>query len=207
MKCALSKLHTGFFRSTGYIEFEGLFSETQITLLKKISSERLAARSGFDLWRSSEKVKNLLFSIRPARIAGELVETSSLRIGFDQPFYGTNDPNTLIPGRTGSLAETSSLERVVCAMIVRLDPAPLNEGESPPGLALPQEPGNALFLSPGLPLIPCRPRNGLYILVVYTSKHTLYRLRRSDPYPYVYKHMGYRPGQQLSDTTHPLLLY
>ncbi len=136
MKFATAKEHRNFFQNHGWIEFEELISNDQLTLanqaIDQVLAERLNASperlrllpseqlylQGHDLWRSNSILRKLVTQTRFAEIASELIEKKPLRLGCDQLFPARHQQTQLSATApqvyTHFLEQTTTLEAVSC---------------------------------------------------------------------------------------------
>lgn len=135
MKFATSKEHRDFFLKNGWIEFEDLISNQQLTSMNQaidqVSLERLKSHSkkkppltaenaflqGRDLWRSNPELHKVVTHIRFAEIAAELIGKKPLRLGCDQ-FLPTPIARTfsseVSPYYSIFLHRHAALEKILC---------------------------------------------------------------------------------------------
>lgn len=147
MKFSTAKEHRDFFQKHGWIEFEGLVSNDQLTAANQAMDEVLAERlhvtsdrlrlqpseklflQGRDLWRSNPLLQKLATQIRFAEIVAELIEKKPLRLGYDQ-FLPARQAIPLAEGdsniysrfleRTAPLQAVSCLQGVACGLMISL---------------------------------------------------------------------------------------
>lgn len=147
MKFAIAKEHRTFFQKQGWIEFEDLLSNAQLTLVNQAIDQVLAERlnvpferlrslssekyylQGRDVWRSSSILQTFVAQTRFAEIAAELIEKKTVRLGYDQFFpphqatpYLQKSPSIYshFLEQTTSLEEVSCLRGVACGLLVAL---------------------------------------------------------------------------------------
>lgn len=147
MKFATSKPHRDFFHKNGWIEFDDLLSEEQLSLANqaidqvleerlKISKQKLSTVSaevayahGRDLWRSHSGLKKIAVQTKFGEITAELIETKPLRLGNDQVFIMpekisvSSEPSVFSDflNKTISLEEASCLHGVVSGVVFALN--------------------------------------------------------------------------------------
>lgn len=181
MKFATAKEHRVFFQKQGWIEFEGLLSNEQLTLanqaidqilterlkttpdqLNLVSSEDLFVK-GHDLWRSHAVLRKLATHVRFAEIAAELTEKKSLRLGYDQlfvvqhPFQISQQEPPLYSdflSKTLSLEAVSCLSEVECGLLFALggQEDSISETKAEGIDVFPHKAGQAIFIHPHLPI-------------------------------------------------------
>lgn len=146
MKFSTAKEHRDFFQKYGWIEFEGLVSNDQLSLTNQAIDQVLAERlnvfperlqtlssekfylQGHDLWRSNPFLQKLVVQTRFAEIAAELIEKKNLRLGYDQFFPAHQQilfsQETQVYShfleKTTSLQAVSCLQGVACGLILSL---------------------------------------------------------------------------------------
>lgn len=212
MRFALTSDHRDFFIKNHYIEFEGLFPEDQIALLKKSAQETMASRlkdksanefilAGYDLWRNNGVIKKIVLKSAVAKLASDLFQATPLRCAFDQ-YLCTEQKSAPIFSEPCSLQETSCLSPLAGALIL-----PLQEREEPlPFFPLPLKRGNGLFVSPTLPIpwqkLLGEPEIGL-LMIAYGMEKTFFRADTRDPRAVHLKKMGYAFNDLLKNATHP----
>ncbi len=228
MKFATDKSHRDYFYKHGTIEFEGLFTPTQINEINAkideilcknlaIKSYKLAKQNaqeifkhGRDLFRHDEALKKLLLHKRLANIAVELLEVRSIRMGYDQLLVGEVGSPLLDPmydqflQQEGTLQEKSCMTPVVCGLMLCLEP-PQTEVTS---IFFPKTPGHVIFFRPNIPLdlkFLTQVQGGRYLLMTYADRRTVYILNEKDPHTHTLKHRGYVFGDKLSDSLNPII--
>jgi hypothetical protein len=148
MKFATAKEHRDFFQKQGWIEFEGLLSDSQLISVNQAIDQVLAERlnvssdqvhltspeklylQGHDLWRSHSILHKFVAQARFAEIIGELIEKKPLRLGCDQffPFFYPG-PFSKEQGsvyshflnQTTSLEAVSCMQGVICGLLLALN--------------------------------------------------------------------------------------
>lgn len=226
-KFAVDSSQRDYFSKNQLIEFEGLIPEEQIPSIQEALRQELERRTGKspstieelfahgrDLWRGDTLLKKWITHPQFANIAGELCEKRKLRIGFDQ-YLPTPTSFVMIPAIKNlyhylegklSLIETSSLQGVVCGLILCLK-APSSK-DSPSKLFTEKE-GSGIYFTADLPLdfTEIEKRiGGEYILIVYTEPNAVYIHQVKDPQSTTFKKLGYTYGDKLSDKLNPKVL-
>lgn len=215
MRFAVDSPHREYYHKEGAIEFDGIVSDSLLKELQKgvfpasppapfpKKEEHHIWEQGRDLWRRSAPFKRLTHQKNLAQIAADLNEKKIIRLGFDQ-FLTETHPFPAEP--VFSLAETSSIQGVVCGLILCLR-AP-TEALTPTKLFSAKE-GSGVYFLPSTPLnfkeLAERPR-GEYLLIVYTEPNAVYIYQEQDPLTHVFKQLGYVYGDKLSDKIHPKVL-
>jgi hypothetical protein len=221
------------FTHYGFIEIEEAITDAELAHLYKAiqlvdsSSFEKKFLVGRDLFRKNAEAKKVLFSRKLCTIASKLSNQRVLQAGYDQLFFGTQDPKVLklIPEKA-SINDLSSMSQIACAMLVSIDVhEPPKEPEEPtdksaktreeileeeakkiPILSFPKEPKNALFLSPRR-LLPLKrwvsEMEGSFMLVVWVYPGARYKESKLDPHSYALKHEDYAYGDVLLPRTHP----
>ena len=212
MKFAIEAPHREYFHNNGAIEFDGLIGEPLLQELKNSvpqhtsslrSNKSGGAEKERDLWRKIAPFKKLVYLKTLAEIAAELNEKKILRLGYDQVLTHAYP----YPQKgTYSLAESSSIQGVVCGLLICLR-APL-PGTVPSKL-FSIKAGNGIFFLPSTPLdfaeLIDRPQ-GEYVLIVYAESNAVYIYQEIDPLTHVFKTLGYVYGDKLSDKLNPKVL-
>lgn len=177
--------------------------------------------AGRDLWRDEETLKKLTFSSHLAEIAATLTKKRQLRIAYSQ-FLSQSAPlkdSEILPALSGkySLQEMSSFQGIVCGLILQLSshkhPAKCyDESESQsdpqPLSMLPERPGNGMFFLPNTPLsfeLFFQNTSCHQLLIVYSLDTTMYRYEERDPNTHFLKQLGCGFGDQLKESTHPIV--
>ena len=232
MKFAADDVHRDFFQKNKAIEFENVFSEEEVLLLKNeiaaSLSRRLSAAKekiqgenvqkifevGRDLWRDSPSIRKLTLNRRLGELAFQLVGERPIRIGYDQYFPSMGKASKLIKGRyetflqtPSSLKECSSLQGIACGLLIALknrqDASDPNEK-----FIFPSRQGNAVFLHPEA-VIPwpklLENKEKEYYLIVYASRTSIYVLNVKDPQSRFLMHEGYAAGDRLNDLKNPII--
>ena len=201
MRYLLESNHFDFFAKNGYIGFADLFTEDSLAAAQKIVS-----KNARDLWRSESAIKTLYFQKNCAGIAAALTHTNTIRIAYDQSLCSGGTPS--FPKAPFSLEEASSVQPLLCAMIVRLTAGEHLKKPSIPYCPCPEHRGDALFVS-GKMLIVLEPLlaipNQKFLLVAYSGAKPQYVPKEKDPFVNSLKSLGVAFGDHLSHATHPVL--
>lgn len=221
MDFTIAKEHYDFFHREGYIEFQEVLTPQQLQEINleitsllaeslKVSERSVGQRPpqdiysvGRDLWRKSPSIKKYLLHKRWARIAAELLDSSLLRIGYDQLIpHGYNHESIT------TLSAISPLQGIFCGVLFTLesDDRILLEGATP-SLPSPTA-GNAIFFKSDHPLdlSDLSPlTSGLYHLVVFAGAKTVYIYNETDINTHTMKRLGYVFGDKLNDSLNPIL--
>lgn len=182
MKFATAKEHRDFFQKQGWIEFEDLLSNDQLTLINQAIDQVLAERlnvtpeqlrllssekfylQGHDLWRSHSFLQKIVTQVRFAEIASELIEKRSLRLGYDQLFsayHQTSFSREISPVYSGFLERIAPLDAVscvqgvACGLLLGLEGKKEHSEEIIPleGIdVFPSQAGRAIFFQPSVPI-------------------------------------------------------
>ncbi|HXF28691.1 MAG TPA: hypothetical protein VN457_02490 [Chlamydiales bacterium] len=188
------------FRKNGHVEFEALFSESDVAALTKFKGER-------DLMRASESVKKLALHPKLVTIVEQLLGKRRLRYGFDQLYH-----LPLSAPITGTLKENSSIQGVVIGMMIGVEgTSGLEPNSATANPLFPQAPGNVIFFSPEFvwpqeALQPEVPHPQKCWLVVYADERSQYILQEKDPHTHLLKKQGYGFGDHLKEEHHPLII-
>ena len=213
MRFALTKDHLDFFYRHHYIEFEELLSPAEIkallsgieTVLAKRTHQtptpETIYRAGYNVWSEDPRVKKVALSSRLAEIASQLSKERTLRLAFDQILYGAPSETPLFP-EPRTLKELSSVQPVICGLILTLESAtPLEDPQ-------PKKAGNATFFSPRHPLSFDYLTQNISMtqyLIVYTGEKSLYIHTPTDPHTHALKKQDYVFGDRLG-SSHPIVL-
>lgn len=234
MKYTTLKEHREFFSKNGFIEFEAIFSGSEIDLWQASINVGLSSRlnttsdklfeylpnqifgAGYDLWRSNFALKKLVSNRAVTEIAADLFEEKKIRLGFSflLPSQGetpslinVKNPYNKFLEKPRTLLQFSSLKEVLGGFILCVEGF-CNENEEH-SLFFPKSPGNGVFVKPGFS-IPFpemfRRKNQLFFFVGYVYPKTLYVHNEEDPHGHFLKTLGYVYGDQLLDKKHPLLI-
>ncbi len=223
MHFGVSTEHLEFFYRHHYIEFEALISESVAVSLraacKGVVENRLGSKetdnqarymSGHDTWRDSATIKKVVLSSHLAEIASQLSKLRQLRIGYDQFFFAPHGASFLTDPH--SLEQYSSLQGVVCGLMLQLEPLPeghnhsnlLVEEDLTSLVPIPNKVGSGIFFAPHIPLsLETIPTDQL--LIVYTESNALYRHAKNDPHKSYLRELNYSIGDRLENSTHPLV--
>ena len=176
--------------------------------------------AGRDSWRESQEIKKIVLRSRLAEIASELSKQQSLCIAYDQVLFGAPFPTTakrknLYPSlfSPATLNASSCIQGIAAALILQLSPVespPITADDSSNALIpLPQNKGSGIFFEPTLPLsfahLRAEKQQTHQLLIVYSSKKSIYKREEQDPHTHTLKKFGYTFGDRLTQTTHPIL--
>ena len=208
-----AKEHRDFFRKLGAIEFEGVIDDEELAQLNAATDATLKTRRqaandkraaspymlGHDLWRDSTIVRDFVTKKKWGRIACELLDVPSLRMGCDQ-LYGNYSG---CPMGKPTLDELSSFVGTACGVAVALSDA---DGDAllPFGCCA----GGIIFFKADLPiametLTERQPQR--FLIITYTLPTAIYRHHSSDPHTHALKRHGYIFGDRLKEELNPLI--
>lgn len=200
MRYVLDSQHQDFFAKHGYIAFDDLFTADELDAAEKAIAENVR-----DLWRTKEAVKAISMQKKSGSIAAELANAPAIRIAFDQSLC-TDLPSNF-PDSPFSLEEVSSVQPILCAMLLRLTEGPSVEKKLP-FCPCPKKRGEALIVS-GKTLIVLSPLLSLpkqkFLLIAYSGPKPQYVPKEKDPFVHALKSMGYAFGDHLESRTHPVI--
>lgn len=224
MKFAVDSAHRDFYKKNLSIEFEGFFSDDQISKLReniqKILSQRLAAKKeawekasseqlymvGRDLWRTDEALRKFVAQSKLVDIAADLIEEQVLRLGYDQylppvtehlnKLDADNAYRKLIELQETTLEAASCIQGIYLGIIICLR-------ESSPSL-FPAKVGNVTYFDPKAP-IDFSLGNGEYLLIVLVRPNAVYTFQPNDPHTHALKRLGLVFGDALTDKINPTL--
>jgi hypothetical protein len=236
MKYVVDKEHRSFFQKEGKIEFDGIFTIEQLALLNQAIDEALLARcslpqtklakgpeeqrfmAGRDLWRDQEELRKFITHGRLTETVAELVEQRPLRIGYDQLFPAC--PARIFDNayiqylrQSGSLNDMSSIEGIICGVMIPLSNPVKTAEPSMTDLNTPSESldvfssqmGNAVFFQSGKSIDwehLLKYTGQRYLLIAYAQMSATYRLQATDPHTHMLKRLDYRFGDRLNDKCH-----
>lgn len=230
MKFSITPEQQTFFKQQGAIEFEGLLSMDETSMLERSIRNEIALRLsvpnqelekfpsdeiyfvGRDLWRSSDEIKKRISHRRFGEMASQLIGAKLLRLGYDQYFPGPK-PTTLqksyqeLLSHTKTLHSYGSIQGVLCGLMLCVSgkkSTPLN------GLLkiFSSVPGNGVFFNPSLVIDFKDLINHIgqdYYLIVYAKAKSVYTLNREDIHSRDWVSLGYDFGDKLSDKWHPII--
>lgn len=231
MKYEVDNKHREFFSEFGWLECEHVLPEETVhqahRLVLKYLAERLKMpadrldralpialyRAGRDLWRQAPEVKSVVCHRSLAEIAAQLVRTSPLRIGYDQSFINCDSifgQDAAVPLRPATLAEVSSIQGMVCGVIIALT-KPTSEEPSKPVAhiaPIPRAEGSCVYVSPDtridFPRLVARSDES-YLLITYSEAVSCFVLCEGDICGASLKGLGYSYGDRLIDQHHPVI--
>lgn len=205
MKYIITADQKTFFARYQQVEFEGLLSEKELTVLTTAIHRRSLGGTKRDLARKDPEIEKIVYSNHLASIGAELIFTKQLRFGYDQlielPIKEGVAPKTL--------QEMSSVRPLVMAMMICLEgvyekPLDADEGFVP----FPQKPANVTFFSPSCvwdcESLAARTKQQ-FLLVAFAGPRPLYVFEENDPYVHALKQLGYGFGDRLKEQSHPTL--
>lgn len=221
--------HRDFFRKHHWIECEGILDRNHLAQLSNgidaVLNERTKQPAniltadqlyefGHDLWRGMKSVKKVVMQKELAEIASELIEYKPLRLGYDQLLPSLK--SSILPSEaykeflnnTPTLQEISSIQGVVCGVIICLKDVQVDELESNTERMFPFIGGNATFFSPDVPMPLPLLKNvsgATYLLIVYVRSNAVYMKQDKDLHVHAFKKLGYNFGDRLLDSLNPLV--
>jgi len=228
MRYASSKEHREFFKQNHFITFEDLLNSGEIATIQEEIGRFFMEREPFtstymdahDMFRKSDVIKKVVLRTKLAELAAGLTKIAPIRIGYDQLFLSPPSPpdQQLPPAFTQNLtlSEATGIDGLACGLMLNLSSTSPSEELTTPSLEeelpslspFPSKQGSGIFFTPDIPLIlsdlfnsPCQD----FLLIVYTEKRALYRLEENDPHTHELKKLGYIYGEQLKNTTHPII--
>ena len=126
-----------FFRKNGHVEFEAVFSENELSFLKKLGEER-------NVMHLVPEAKKLALHPKLATIVEQLIGKHTFRYGLDQLYCL---PSTSFS--SGTLKENFSIQGLAIGIMICVDGVSGLEPNSVVASPLfPQAPGNVIFFSP-----------------------------------------------------------
>lgn len=203
-----------FFQKHRFIEIEGLLSLEKIAQIEKFSDEILSRRlgaknssielflQGYDLWRDSEKLREILHKRSFIKVIADLLNVFPLRIAFDQYIHSSSPP----PIRTTwALEELSCIKPLAGSILIPLSFSKLLKSHFP----FPKQLGNILFLAPDYPIpwpLLFALKDLKLLIVNFAPEKALYQQEIRDPHQHALKKWGYVFGDCLNNQHHPLLI-
>jgi hypothetical protein len=206
-----------FYERFGYVELESFFDEKEANNLLSAAVDEIERRKketladsfedpsllyGYDLALSSERVQKELFSFKLAKAAYSLVRKKPLRYAFDclwkLPTVALRAPVDTI----------SSVTPLMISVVIALEDQKDRAETTPVPFeysSFPQQKGSVAFISPQTSFQTQKVLPGRYLLLAYSSGQLIYRLQPSDSHTHFLKRYGYVFGDQLKETTHPVL--
>lgn len=232
MKFAIAEEHRDFFLINKWIEFEGIFTEDEISLLNKEIRDTLSRRcaiatgklshesidklyeEGRDLWRDSPAIKNLTCHRRLGELAFQLMGEKPVRIGYDQYFPPLDLASKHLGGKytdflnkRSAIKEISSIQGLVAAMIIALqDEEGVRTGEK--RNIFPSRKGNVAILHPDTKLdwrFLLEGERKSYYLAVFATGKSVYMRNSKDPLSGNLIQLGYASGDRLNDEKNPII--
>lgn len=229
MKYSVDNSHREFFAQSGWIEFEGLLSATQLAeanaAIDQVLAKRLetnAARmsladpdalylAGRDVWRESPVLQKLILQRPLAEMVADLVELRPLRLAFDQVYaHYPREEGVSIHKRLewdpvcGPLEALAPFQGLACGLFLCLDCA----ADAAPSF-FSRQPGNGICVGPDINLnISQLFRGGRqrYLLITYGKAVTLFVHQLKDPHMTTLRRLGYSFGDRLTDRLHPVVI-
>jgi hypothetical protein len=184
MQIAIDPKHIRIFQEKSYLALEGLLSPEEVALLP--------LSPGFNRWRAIPSLRSLAFSKRLTNSLASLTGKRALRLAFDWNL----EPAFSLPL---ALDQVSSIQGLLGGVILTL--SPINHPFFPSNV------GDALFIGPSKPIPwPSVDPKGSLLLIAYGELDSLFVLKERDPHGFLYKKMGYHPGDRLKNDLHPIVL-
>lgn len=219
MKLILSADHVHFFQQNLWIEFEGLFSDADMSshahaLLGKrtsipTSQLRYTAplqlfQAGRNLFQEDALIKKWSTHKRFAQILRELTHQHPIQIACDQYLLHSSSSSPLPFAAPTSLKNTFCFQPILGGALLCLSAIPAINGNGV------HKEGNVLFLHPDLkiPLHVWLAHLGFEaLLIVYGSEKTVYVHQKMDPSTHALKAAGLVFGDRLPYSTYPVLVH
>jgi hypothetical protein len=206
-----------FFERFGYVELESFFGEKSCSSLLFAIEQEIEQRRkqnstysledpsllyGYDLALSSKKVQKEVFSHQLAQAAFALIRKKPLRYAFDVLW----NSHTVLA--RVAIDAISSISPVMLSVVIALEDQSSLESSPPVPFeyaSFPKQRGSVAFVSPQTMFNIQKPLSGKYLILAYSSANAVYRLLPSDTHTHFLKNFGYVFGDQLKESTHPLL--
>ncbi len=200
-----------FFKQHGYLELEGLLSDSKLNFLKEaikikkneIEKNYFSSEEHFfhfhDLFTKSEELKKFLTGPTIAHILTYLAHDKYFRICFDQLIYYPLSQNYPNPLKIDDL----SFQNMKMGLLIHISGEPIEELP-----IFPKTRGSATFFDPKvlLDLTPFyKPTGSEFLLIGFGSQDSRYRFKETDPHTHFLKNYGYVFGDPLSNQTHPIV--
>lgn len=221
MKFSIAKEHRDFFQKHGFIEFEKIFNETQITDLnsaidyaisKKVNKEHLMSeqlfQEGRDLWRYNEQLKKLISHHSLVEVMAQLFDIKPIRLGYDQLFPSISSSllgsyEAYIKKPPLSLVEISSVKGILGGALISLSETDYSDFS-----IFPHQLGNVTFIHPEAKIDfqeIFKRENERFYLVIFTENKAFYSPNPNDSHPYDLKNWGYTFNDYLKDKLNPIV--
>lgn len=179
MRYTITSTQLNFFRKDGKIEFEDLYSSTEIASLKELLDQAApSSKTGRNLHRDNPPLFFALHASRLGQVGVALFGKKRLRIVFTQ--YGPCFEGTPAIEQISSMTETCG------------------------GCILDLQTGVVTFYNGQLPLDFSHAQTP-YLLIVFATDKARYRIQESDPFTHELKRLGYGSGDPITEETHPLI--
>lgn len=234
MKQVVAREHHFFFQKHRVIEFDDVFNEKQLAILLEEVDSALAARlqtepekishqtslalymAGRDLWRHNMTLRKIICHHQLGKIAADLVQQTSLRIGFDQLLPSRAPTSNVIENKDGlaqllektqSLNDYSHLQGTACGLMICLK-SDESISEEDQVSVFSKKAGNVVFFDADLPVDFSKLENhsrSRYLLIAYTLANSMYILKENDPHGHELKHIGYSFGECLNEKLNPFV--
>lgn len=189
MRIAVAEKQHDFYAEKGAILFEDVIETAQQESFFQ-ELDKIKNSEGRDLWRKSEKIRNLASHRSFTEIAAQLMKKKMIRIGYDQ-YLDTLDGKylELIQGKV-PLGKIGCFQGGACGVLL-----PMISG------------GKGIFIRSD-----CRIEieewvdiKAPHYLVLYTSLKAQYVLNRNDPHCLLMNRLGYSNGDRLKEEYNPIV--
>lgn len=190
MRYTITSQQFDFFHREGHIQFEGLYSEDEVGILKLLLKENDDG-TGRDLHAKNITLQKAMFLSRLGQVVTALTKEKPLFLAFSQfiPPYK----------KAATLEEISSLTEVCCLAIINLCEDPLPHMEY-----LPDDIGGVGFYQTTFPIDYPKLKLPL-LLIAFTTEKARYKIQENDPYTHALKKLGYGVGDRITTETHPII--
>lgn len=219
MKYTISPEQKRFFERNLQIEFEGLFSASQLEILNdgilstvklrlkskfEPSSEQLFM-SGHDVWRDKPAIKKIISGTAIGKLLFELTDVKPIRLAYDQFFPSFDNVESSCYSnfleKSDLISEVSSFQGLLGGLVLCL------KSPEKPLKGFPNSVGNSLLFmaSCPLPFYELKDSNGIFYLIAFCRDNCVYVLQANDPHSHDLKDIGYNPGDRLNEKNHPTI--
>ena len=203
MRIQIAGEQVSYFERFGYVELQALLTNAEVGLLQSALARSRAdqgLRDPSDVAISSVEARRVICSKKLGEAAFSFVRKKPLRYGFDRLWPS-------FPPEGSHIDTLSSVSPTMIAVVIALETSQPAVSPAPVPFvltSLPNEPGNALFISSKTALR-LASASTQYLVIGYSSGKPLYYFQSQDPHTHSLKQYGYVFGDALKETTHPVV--
>ncbi len=189
MRIAVAEKQRDFYIEEGAILFEDVIETAQQESFFQ-ELEKIRNPEGRDLWRQSEKMRELASHRSLTEVAAQLMQEKMLRIGYDQYLDKLEGKYLDLINGGVPLGKIGSLQGHSCGVL----------------LSLTSE-GKGIFIRPDrrIEIEEWVDVNAPYYLILFTSLKAQYVLNRDDPHFSLMTRLGYGNGDRLKEEKNPIV--